>query len=264
LKNKKFIMFSSSTLFLILILTIGLCVGSFLNVLIYRLPREISFIKGRSFCPKCKKKISWFDNIPLFSYLRLGGKCRYCRSFISLRYPIVEVLSSILFLLTFNQIGLNLINLILSFVLISGLLIVFFIDLEHQIIPDCVIFPLAILFLLFFLFTGCRLLVINNLISAIGASLFLFLIWIATKGKGMGMGDVKLAFLLGLVLGFPKTLVAVYFAFLTGAIVGIILILVKKAKFGQKIPFGPFLSAATIVTYLWGERIISLARKIIF
>jgi len=248
----------------------GLGVGSFLNVVIYRLPRRLSVAWGRSFCPHCRKKIAWFDNIPLLSFLFLKGRCRACRSPISWRYPTVELLTAVLFVLGFGQfvqlgqlrmaaIG----ELLLTWILFSGLIVIFFIDLEHQIIPDEIILPVAGLFLIFWLIVNPQSLITNYLISGLGASLFLLLIWALTKGRGMGLGDVKLAFLMGLSLGFPKIIIAFYLAFLTGATIGVILILVKKARFGQKIAFGPFLAAATIITVLWGEKIFGLAQKLL-
>lgn len=239
----------------------GLVWGSFINVLIYRLPRRLSVVWGRSFCPNCRKKISWYDNIPLLSFILLKGKCRSCQKPISWRYPLVELLTGVLFVFTLEQIGLigpiSLIRLILSLILISGLIAIFFIDLDQQIIPDRIIFPLAILFSVYYLFTNPQLLIANCFMALISFSFFLLLLFI-THGRGMGFGDVKFAFLIGLALGFPKTILALYLAFLTGALVGVILILAKKAKFGQKIPFGPFLSAATLVVFLWGEKIITI------
>lgn len=267
-------------LFFFIVFILGLCVGSFLNVLIYRLPRGLKFVKGRSFCPECKRKINWFDNVPLISFILLKGRCRYCHSPISLRYPVVELLTGVLFVLgAFSQLG-NLSHLshlswtetILTWVLFSGLIVIFFVDLEHQIIPDDVVAPLIILFSLrqFFplptSFSSFSLLTshFSSFVSGIGSFLFMFSIYIITKGQGMGFGDVKLAFLIGLVLGYPKIIVAFYLAFLTGAFVGVILILVRKAKFGQKIAFGPFLCLATTVTYLWGEKFLEIIKKFLF
>jgi len=258
----------------------GLLIGSFLNVLIYRLPRGLSFTKGRSFCPKCKKQINFSDNIPLMSFVLLKGRCRFCHSSISWRYPVVELTTGVLFVLAAqNKLGrlgelrlLGVGDFLLTILLFSGLIVIFFIDLEHQIIPDEIIFPLIVLFSLrqFFPFptslSSFSLLTshFSLFIAALFSSLFLFFIYLITKGKGMGFGDVKLAFLMGLVLGFPKIIIAFYLAFLTGAFVGIILILVKKAKFGQKIAFGPFLVLAIIINYLWGENIVRLITKFIF
>ena len=247
---------------ILLVFIFGLFIGSFLNVLIYRLPRGLGFVKGRSFCPKCKKKISWYDNIPVFSFVFLRGKCRQCRSPISLRYPIVELLTGCLFVLIINQIGqIDLIKQILHLVLISGLIVIFFIDLEHRIIPDEIIFPVIFLFFLFSLISNRQLLITNYLPSALGAFFFLFLIWAISRGRGMGFGDVKLAFLMGLCLGFPKIIIAFYIAFLTGALSGVILILVKKAKFGQQIAFGPFLALGTFTALIWGEKILETVQK---
>jgi len=272
----------------VIIFLIGLCVGSFLNVLIYRLPRGLGFVKGRSFCPHCKKKIKWFDNVPLISFILLKGRCRVCHSPISWRYPVVELTTGILFVLAAqNKLGrlglLRVEDFLLTILLFSGLIVIFFIDLEHQIIPDEIVLPLIALFSLRQLFplptffsnfslltshfsTHFSLLTptLNPFITATISSLFLYSIYFFTKGKGMGLGDVKLAFLMGLVLGFPQVVVAFYLAFLTGAAVGIILILARKAKFGQKIPFGPFLAFSTIITCLWGEKIFSLALKALF
>jgi len=241
------------------IVIFGCCVGSFLNVLIYRLPRGLPFATGRSFCPKCRKKISWFDNIPLLSFFLLKGRCRHCHSPISWRYPVVELTTGILFLLSYLS-HLS----FLSYLLFSGLIVVFFIDLEHQIIPDEVLLPLIILFFIrdvteiFASPLNTYFLILNTFASGVGAFLFMFLIYLITKGKGMGFGDVKLAFLMGLVLGYPKIVVAFYLAFLTGALFGIILILARKATLKQRIAFGPFLTFSSIISLLWGEKILQL------
>jgi len=241
-----------------IVLALGLVIGSFLNVVIYRLPRGLGYVRGRSFCPKCKHKINWFDNVPVISFLILKGHCRFCGKRISWQYPLVELLTGVLFYLSYLS-HLS----FLSYLLICGLVVIFFIDLEHQIIPDEIVIPLSILFLVYFLMTNPQLLITNYLITALISFLFLYFIFLLTKGKGMGFGDVKLAFLMGLVLGFPKIVVAFYLAFLTGAFIGIILILLGKAKLKQKIAFGPFLVFGTIFSLLWGEKIVTLAEKVL-
>jgi len=232
-----------------MVLVLGSVIGSFLNVVIYRLPRGLGFVKGRSSCPKCKVKIKWFDNVPLISFLILKGHCRFCGKPISWRYPLIELITAILFCLIYlSHLG------FLNYLLVCGLVVVFFIDLEHQIIPDEIVIPFSVLFLIFRF---------NNLLSALGSFLFLLLLYLGTKGKGMGFGDVKLAFLMGLVLGFPKVVIAFYLVFLTGAFTGIILVLLGRAKFKQKIAFGPFLVFGTIISLLWGEKIVRLAEKVL-
>ncbi len=242
----------------LIIFVFGLVTGSFLNVVIYRLPRGLGFVRGRSFCPRCKRKISWFDNVPLMSFMLLKGHCRFCSKPISWQYPLVELLTGVLFYLSYLS-HLN----FLSYPLFCGLIVVFFIDLEHQIIPDEIVVPFSVLFLVFFLITDFQLLITNYLITGIVSFLFLYSIYLLTKGKGMGFGDVKLAFLMGLSLGFPKIVVAFYLAFLTGAFFSIILILLGKAKLKQKIAFGPFLVFSTIVSFLWGKEIVLLAEKVL-
>ena len=240
------------------VLALGLVIGSFLNVVIYRLPRGLGYVRGRSFCPKCKHKINWFDNVPVISFLILKGRCRFCGRKISWRYPLIELLAGALFYLSYLS-HLS----FLSYLLICGLVVIFFVDLEHQIIPDEIVIPLSVLFLGYRLLTNIQYLISNFLITGIVSFLFLYLIHLLTKGRGMGLGDVKLAFLMGLVLGFPKIVVAFYLAFLTGAFVGVILILLSRAKLKQKIAFGPFLVFGTIFSLLWGEKIVTLAEKVL-
>lgn len=242
------------------IFVFGLIVGSFLNVLIYRLPQNLSLL-GRSFCPNCKKKISWYDNIPLLSFILLKGKCRFCHSPISLQYPIVELLTGILFVLIFFMLPDQNIKYLTSIsyylFIISSLIVIFFTDLKHGIIPDKITYS-AIVVSIIFLTSQYPNIPISYFLSAFGAAAFLGFLHVITRGRGMGLGDVKLAALMGLFLGFPKIVLALYAAFLTGAIVSLILILVGKKRFGQTIPFGPFLILGTILTLFLYEKTISL------
>lgn len=256
----------------------GLCIGSFLNVLIYRLPLELS-LKGRSFCPKCKKKISWHDNVPLLSFILLKGKCRRCHSPISLQYPLIELLTGILFvaclfLLANSNDELRIMNygiydlrfwtiLIYTLWIISIFLTIFIIDLKHQIIPDQLLYA-SLPVVLVFLFVIHNSLFINHLISAVVACLFFYFLYKITKGKGMGFGDVKLSFLIGLILGFPKVMVAFYLAFLTGALAGVILILLGKKRFKEAIAFGPFLSLGTLISLFWGDSLYKWITALLF
>jgi len=254
---------------LILFFLLGLAIGSFLNVLIDRFPREESVIKGRSHCDKCKENLKWYDLVPLLSFIFLKGKCRYCHTSLSLYYPTVEFITGIMFVITFLftinnfqfsifnfQSNLNfqfLISLIYYLFIVSSLVVVFFADLKYGIIPDKIVFP-AIVVSTFYLLTMNYELLTINFFSAVGACLFFLTLFLITKGRGMGFGDVKFSFLTGLVLGFPNIIIALYVAFLTGAIVGCILILWRKKRiFGTSIPFGPFLVIGTLTAIFFGE-----------
>lgn len=242
----------------LIIFIFGLAIGSFLNVLIYRLPQSLA-INGRSFCPKCKKKIAWFDNIPLLSFILLGGKCRHCHSPISWQYPLVELITGVLTVFSLWSLvshGQNLLSIIYYLFIIYALIVIFFTDLKEQIIPDQVVYLAIFISIIYHLPS------IIFLLSGLVAAGFLFLLYWLTHGRGMGLGDVKLAALMGLFLGFPKIILAFYLAFLTGAALGVILILVGKKKLTSQIPFGPFLVLAAIFSLFWGntvwERLIGL------
>ena len=239
---------------LIAVFILGIFIGSFLNVLIDRLPREESVIKGRSHCEKCKKVLRWHDLIPLVSFIFLKGKCRHCHIPLSFYYPIIEITTGLMFVLALNVSGLtNYLGLIYYLILFSALIVIFFTDLKYGIIPDVILFLSAIVTAIY-LFLNFNSLIINYLLSAVGACLFFLFLFLITKGKGMGFGDVKFAFLMGLILGFPKIIVSLYVAFLTGAVIGCILIMWKKKKvFGTSIPFGPFLAIGVLVAILYGE-----------
>jgi len=234
-----------------LLFLVGLAVGSFLNCLIYRLSKGFSPIGGRSFCPKCNHTLSWQDNIPLLSFILLSGRCRHCLSPISWQYPLVELGTGILTISIFNF-QFSIFNLLITYALI----VIFVSDLRYGTIPDRIVYPvigLATLFLIIYNLSSS----IYYLLSSLGAAGFFLALVAITRGKGMGIGDVKLAALMGLVLGWPKILVALYLAFLTGAIVGVILILLGKKRFGEHIPFGPFLTTATWIGLLWGGQILA-------
>ncbi len=231
---------------LIFVLLFGLVLGSFVNVLIWRVPKGLT-LAGRSFCPNCRRKISWFDNIPLLSFILLKGKCRNCKKKVSWRYPLVELLFGAITLLLFLKFGLTLefiFYVLLSIILVS----IFVIDLMHQIIPDELVFAGTAISLLFNFSFG-------NLFSGFLAATFLLVLHLITKGKGMGLGDVKLAILGGMVVGLNNVFYWLALAFLTGAVIGCILILGKSANLKSKIAFGPFLIAALLYEILFQIRI---------
>ena len=220
---------------------LGLIIGSFISAITYRIPKKIDFIKGRSFCDFCKKKLAWYDNIPLFSLLLYRGKSRCCKKKISIRYPLIELVSVIGAVVAWLFFG-NLAFVILFFLTLC----IFIIDLEHQIIPD----ELTWIILLLGLIANSQS-PMTVLFSAFFLSLLLLFLHLITKGRGMGLGDVKLAVALGLWLGLEKGLIWLILSFIIGGIVASILLLLKKAKLKTKIAFGPFLIIAFWLILLW-------------
>ncbi len=244
----------------LLILALGLCIGSFLNCVIYRLEKNVSFVKGRSYCPNCKHQLIWLDLVPVFSFLFLGGKCRYCRQKISIEYPIVEIVTSLLFLLIFkyqfSSINFEgIITILFWWYVASSLVVIFVYDLKYCLIPDSVLFPAIAITFLYQLFFHFHLLLNYGLATVIAPGFFLA-IFLVSKGKWMGFGDVKLAILLGLLLGFPNILVGLFLAFFFGAIIGVLLLWLNKKGLKSEIPFAPFLILGTFVALFWGEQII--------
>jgi len=234
----------------------GLVVGSFLGAYTFRYPRGISVLRGRSVCPKCKKNLVWYDNIPVLSFILLKGRCRECGKKISLRYPLIELATALGFVGIWF-LFLEPVFLVFLILIFSLLVAVFVIDLEQKIVPDELVFTgfgLTVFYLLLIspstLFT--------NLAAGFGAALFLLLVHLATRGRGMGLGDVKFAVFAGTLLGWPMMPVWLFTAFLTGAVVGTILVLAKKVSFGKQIAFGPFLVMSLIIVFIWGEKFINL------
>jgi len=254
---------------LLLVGMFGAVFGSFLNVLIFRLSKGQSPFTGRSKCPSCKKQISWQQNIPLVSFFVLRGRCANCGRKISWHYPLVELLTTSLFLwwyligMNFFRLEGNSLEMIQPlFWLTIGmlLLVVFFADLWFGVIPDLInqlIFVFALSYrvalVVFGEMQGADF--VYSLVS--GAALFLifyFLVWI-TRGKGFGMGDVKLAPGLGLLLGWQKTIVLWFISFVLGSLVALALLILGKKTLKQTIPFGPFLVVGTGVALLFGDKL---------
>jgi len=245
---------------LVIIVALGLVTGSFIGAFSYRYPEGISIAKGRSSCPDCKKIISARDNIPVISYLFLGGKCRNCQKPISLRYPLIETSIAVLFVLAYRSLtqGSPLsfwAGGFLGYVFVATILLlmttIFVIDLEHMIIPDELNFFGFFFVVLFLLFYYQQFFV--NIFAGLVSSLFLLLLHLATKGKGMGLGDVKFAVLAGSILGIDLIFQWQMLAFVIGGIVSVILLLTKKASFGKQIAFGPFLVVSFLITFMLGS-----------
>lgn len=240
----------------------GLCIGSFLNVVILRLEKNES-LGGRSYCPHCKHSLVWLDLIPVFSFLFLRGKCRYCKGKISRQYPIIEISTGLIFLLISNY-QVSIINSALLFYVTSALIVIFVYDLKHFIIPDKILFPAIVITFLYRLIDNWKLIIGNYSLAAILASGFFLAIFLISKGRWMGFGDVKLAILMGLLLGFPNILVALLSAFWLGALVGIVLMLLSKKGLKSELPFAPFLITGTFLALIWGQPVINWYANFIY
>ncbi len=236
----------------------GAMVGSFLNVCILRMPKGESIIFPGSHCPLCQTPIRFYDNLPLLSYLLLGGKCRHCKTSISIQYPIVEGITALSALLLWIKFGVSL-SYLIYFSFTAALIIITVIDLYHQIIPDVISLPGIGVGLLGALVVP-QVTFLNALIGVIvgGGSLFLVATiyqWLF-KREGMGGGDVKLLAMIGAFLGWKAVLLTILLSSFVGSVVGIILILIKGRDFKYAIPFGPFLALGAVISLFLGEEMI--------
>ena len=290
----------------IFVFILGLCFGSFINMLEYRLAKKYGLIKfkfsdffkkrskdedvcmcetNRSFCDGCGRQLKGYENIPVLSWVIQGGRTRCCHKKLPISYPIVELLTGILFLAFFwmkvfpnldngfileipgmDMVALRMgLGLLMYLIIIVCLIFSAFFDLKHMILPDksTIVFVVCGLFLLVLSAMDNSLWspVWQNIITALIASGFLGSLYLITRGKGMGLGDVKFALFMGLFLGWQKTIIAFYVAFIVGAIVGVGLILGKKANRTSLIPFGPFLILGTFVAWWGGAYILDLIQK---
>ena len=236
----------------------GLVIGSFLNVVIHRVPLRQSIVWPSSRCPECGERVKSFDNLPVLSYLLLRGRCRNCKARISPRYPAVEALTGLLFALSAYEFGLSL-KLLPALVLVSVLIALAGTDLEHRLLPNAIVFPAALL--------GLVLSVVVDpaswwvyLVSALGVAAGLFALALAYPG-GMGMGYVKMGGMLGAFLG-PYAVLTVFFGALLGAVVGGVLIATGTIQRRSALPFGVFLAVAGVLTLFFGQEVWDFYRRI--
>lgn len=246
---------------------LGLLVGSFLNVVIYRVPRGESIISPGSRCTNCGHELTWFENIPVIAWISLCARCRACKSSISIRYPLVEVATGALFALTAARID-RWAELAAYLVAVAGLLALSAIDIDVQRVPVAVLYPtLGATAVLLAIAAGVDDRWDDLVRAIVGAAIgfaLLRLIHLASP-RGMGYGDVRLAILCGLVLGWhglTYVIVGLYSAFVLGAVVGVIVIAAGRGKFGRAIPFAPYLAAAAIYVSLHGEPLAEATKKI--
>jgi leader peptidase (prepilin peptidase)/N-methyltransferase len=234
---------------------VGAAIGSFLNVCIWRLPQEKSIVFPASHCPQCGHPIRPVDNIPVLSYLILRGKCRDCGGKISAQYPVVEAITAVLSLVLYLKYGLSW-QYPAAFAFTCALIVVTFIDLEHQIIPDVITLPGIPIGL----FLGVFIMGVPLLDAVLGIAIgggFLYFVAVAyqflTKREGMGGGDIKLLAMMGAFLGWKSLFFIVFISSLIGALVGVAVLMAQRKGFRAAIPYGPFLSAAAVGYLFWGE-----------
>lgn len=243
--------------------------GSFLNCASYRLHCKKGIL-GRSFCDNCKHPLSSKDLVPLLSYLSLFGRCRYCKKNISPEHFWVEFFTGLLFFSFYVPIYSLFDGVTLAYFILTASLIafIFIYDLRHYIIPDIVVYPLILLSfvyrLLQFSIEDSGHLFINSFLAALGAFLFFFSIFYISKGRWMGFGDVKYVIFMGFFLGFPNIVVGLFISFLIGAVIGTVLLFMRKKGLKSEIPFGPFLIAGTLIAHFFGEAVVSFYLSYLF
>lgn len=247
------------------IFVFGASIGSFLNVLIDRLPKNES-INGRSHCDHCKKKIAWYDLIPILSFFILGGKTRCCGKKLSWQYPAIEFVTGLVFVVVFKDSPYveSLTRTVLTASIMCSLIVIFISDLKYHLISDYILLALFIFSVLLKFVTplsGVQSIGIDVL-SGLVVSLPIFLIYFISKEKAMGLGDVYLSAIIGFLLGWKAGFIALYIAFITGAIFGLIAILFKNKKLKSKVAFGPFLVIGMVTMMFWGEKIFEIIKKI--
>jgi len=241
-----------------IVFIVGLLIGSFLNVCIYRLPREESIVFPASHCPACNKPVKPYDNIPVLSFIFLRGKCRSCGLPISWQYPLVELLHGLGYVFILYQFGFSWPTLVYC-LFFSSLVVVTFIDLSHQIIPDVITLPGMVLGLI----TGSTILPLGPFRSFVGLIvgggifyLIAVLSVVILKKEGMGGGDIKLIAMMGAFIGWKGVLLTIFLAALSGSVSGILLISLKGRNRSEPIPFGPFLVLGALVSLFWGSGIL--------
>jgi leader peptidase (prepilin peptidase)/N-methyltransferase len=237
---------------------VGLAVGSFLNVVIHRLPRKQSLVSPGSRCPDCGSAVRWYDNIPVLSYAALGGRCRSCRTRISVRYPLVELATAALFVGHYFAFGWTPL-LAVRLVFVTAMVALFTIDLEYRLLPNGITFPGIAAGLAFSLFLPPGF--VSALIGVLAGGGFLWLVSEAyfryARAEGMGGGDVKMLAMVGAFLGWKLTLLTLVLSSLVGSVAGLTIIALRRGGLKSELPFGTFLALAGLAASIWGERILA-------
>jgi leader peptidase (prepilin peptidase) / N-methyltransferase len=260
--------------FLAVSFVLGAIIGSFTNCFVWRL-HENETLWDRSYCPKCRKRIEWYDNIPVLSYLALGGHCRKCGKNISIQYPVIELISACLFALAFYSVGRQfapdgfttdnfyllsgndfIISLVKDWLIIFTCLVIFIYDLRWYLIPDKVVLPASLLVFLINILFGFDWLTMS-LCALAGGGFFLFQ-FLLSRGRWVGGGDIRLGVFIGMALGkFDLLILSLMLTYFIGSAIGIFLVLVGKKHWGSKVPLGVFLTPALLISLFWGRAIIN-------
>jgi leader peptidase (prepilin peptidase)/N-methyltransferase len=229
---------------------LGLILGSFMSVLVGRWETREGIVTGRSECPDCRRVLAWYDLIPLASWLMLRGRCRYCRAPISVRYPLMELVMAGTLGAYAWQYGLSTFWAISDVLILFGLVTLFFFDLRWHLLPDAVVFTLIGIVFVRLVWLRPDLLT-NGLMTGVGLAALLGLLWLASHGSWLGLGDVKFAFLVGLLFGYPGAVGVTLVAVWVGALFGLGLMSLHRATLKTALPFGSFWSAIAVITVLW-------------
>ena len=248
----------------IIIFLAGLAIGSFINALIYRLHKGKSWIRGRSICPSCKHTLAWYDLVPVLSFILLKGRCRYCRKKISLEYPLVELSTGIIFVLIYFFTFFNIQSgqqLLINLFIAAILIIVFIYDLKHYLILDRIILPaIAVVFIANILLGKSW---SNMLIPAFAISAFFLFQFLISRGRWIGLGDLRLGFFMGIVLGWPNAILALFLAYVLGSVISVFLVIFKAKNWHSEIPFACFLCPATFIVMLFGNQLLQWYLRIL-
>lgn len=237
----------------------GICIGSFLNVCIYRLPLAKSIVYPPSSCPECREPIRFYDNIPVVSYILLKGRCRFCATKISVRYPLVELLSGLFAVSVYLKFGLTL-EALITYCFMASLIIIIYIDIDHFIIPDCITLPgILIGFLASFFADGMTYKDSGLGILIGGGTLWMvaFGYQLLMKKEGMGGGDIKLLAMIGAFIGWKGVLLTIFLASVIGTVANVPGMLMSKKFFNYKLPFGPFIAIGAMIDVFFGDPIVS-------
>lgn len=244
---------------------LGLIVGSYLNVVVYRLPRGLSTVLPRSRCPRCRMPVQPWDNVPVLSFLLLGGRCRSCKVRIPWRYPLIEVATAACFVAGFREFRHSLAGTVIAWVFCAAMIVLALIDLEHFLLPDAITLPGLAVGLLALPRLGWTTDRDAWLGAALGAGSLLAVAWgwyLVRRVHGMGMGDVKMLAMVGAFLGWQGTVSTLFFASLAGSLVGLSMMAGGRLHLQSRLPFGVFLSLGALVTLFFRHEILDLYNRV--